>query len=52
MKKILKKSKGVSEKCSKSNNFCQHSSFVKKNMKIHKTTNEKHHNKKLKNHIF
>ena len=25
MKKILKKSKGVSEKCSKSNNFCQHS---------------------------
>lgn len=23
MKKILKKSKGVSEKCSKSNNFCR-----------------------------
>ncbi len=31
MKKILKKSKGVSEKCSKSNNFCQHSTIRKKN---------------------
>lgn len=31
MKKILKKSKGVSEKCSKSNNFCQHSKNQKKN---------------------
>ena len=35
MKKILKKSKGVSEKCSKSNNFCQHSSYVKKTNKLY-----------------